>query len=157
MPQPHLDPETVAAFVDRRLDARQRSRVFEHLVLCEDCREWIAVHAEVSEPVGHRPTLRKGLCAAAAAVVLLCVGGWLLHRPEPAVTAPAVQVARQARTYTFVKQEPSRRYVSLPVAWQQVRLAPDLLQAPPDGQFVLKTVVGEKWIPLGAGLRSVVP
>jgi hypothetical protein len=90
-----LDPETLAAFIDRRLPAEERRRVEEHLVECPDCYE-VFIEAvrflqeegdlEIGEdrpvaPVRRGPWPgRKALRVALplAATVILAVGVWVV-------------------------------------------------------------------------------
>lgn len=54
-PQTHdcLDAETLAAFIDGRLEPREREAVEAHLATCEDCYEvWMEGMATVTESIG---------------------------------------------------------------------------------------------------------
>lgn len=90
----HLEPEQVAAYLDRTLSAEARGRVEAHLVECRECRAEVV---EVERLAGSVPGPRRWaavpmLAAAAAAVVLVVtqVGG---PAPEPPHREPAVQSA----------------------------------------------------------------
>ncbi len=84
MPQSHLEPHEVVAYLERTLPAPERTRIEAHLAACEDCSNEIAEVWRLWRP-GARPArwLPVGLAAAAvvAAVVLLRPAG---HRPERA-------------------------------------------------------------------------
>lgn len=96
----HLDPETVAAYVDGTLDRTRRAAVEAHLADCDACRdEVVAVEAEVR-------SLRRGggrqwvpLAAAATLVGLVVAGAVLLgpRGPAPARFRDGLSAARQPR------------------------------------------------------------
>lgn len=88
----HLDPATIAAFVDQTLDPAARAAAEAHLAACADCREaWVETTEIDNEMRGvttsgqsrdvtviARPTLKRswiygGMGLAAAAAVLLAV------------------------------------------------------------------------------------
>jgi tetratricopeptide (TPR) repeat protein len=92
-----LDSETIAAYLDRRLDPAERARVEEHLADCEECRTLLSETAAFLEadaaakpadvvplarPVGptRRPWLWSGVAAAA---VLLAVTPIVLRQMRP--------------------------------------------------------------------------
>lgn len=147
----HLDPETVEAFASRTLTARERARVFEHLVRCDRCREWVAVHAEVSRP----PVAWRGTAMAAVAAGIACVGFalWLLS-PRTVGEPFAAQKAPVDVTLGVMDAD-AQRDALLP-AWRQVRLTP-LVATPPPNQVSLKTTAGEKWIGVDSIGPSIVP
>jgi hypothetical protein len=79
-PGVHPDPDLLAAFVEKSLDKRERTRVLEHLAQCGDCREVVALaipESEVSQTVvAHRRSgwlrgsvLRWGALATCVVVV----------------------------------------------------------------------------------------
>ncbi len=102
-----LDPEVLAAFIDRRLPADERRAVEEHLVACPDCYEVFAETVRFLEeedggdrvrrgPWTRRAVLRVALPIAASVVVAL--GLWAVLRPGGIVGArppgPSTAVAR---------------------------------------------------------------
>jgi hypothetical protein len=165
----HLDPETVAGFSARTLDARQRSLAFEHLAGCERCRDWITANTQISAPVQRRsPMLGWGVLAAAG-VALACVAGWQL-RPPARSPAPSVNSASAQSTPVFKSDDtaataphaitqPPRlsRQRPLPGALRQVRLAPGRTPTPAVNEISLRTTVGEKWIPASGLLEPRQP
>jgi tetratricopeptide (TPR) repeat protein len=83
------DLETIAAFIDGRLEARQRERIAAHVAGCESCYFLVAEAAHVrpasgEEAVVHRPWWQRpvakwvgtGLAAAAALMLAVRVGFW---------------------------------------------------------------------------------
>jgi CHAT domain-containing protein/Flp pilus assembly protein TadD len=80
----HVDPETLASFAEGQLDAQVRSAVIEHLDVCEECMNDVAlVMANASQPSeAGRFSRRTWLLAIAAALVL-------------ALALPAIWHARQ--------------------------------------------------------------
>lgn len=87
--------ETLAAFVDDRLDAATRRRVVEHMAACDECRGAFVtatlMRGERSPAAAETESRRPGRALpiavlAAALVVASVVFGWMLHlrrRPEP--------------------------------------------------------------------------
>ena len=71
----HLEADTMAAYVDGRLDARERSRAEAHLAVCSACRdEVVSVRQTLAS---FQPAARRfpvPLPLAAAAVLILAVG-----------------------------------------------------------------------------------
>jgi len=165
LPAEHLDPETVAGFSARTLNAKQRSLVFEHLAGCESCRAWIAANAEISEPAACRLPLPWGVLAAG--VALACVAGWQLLTPSQphgplATSAPASSKLASKEDMdepasTASRRTPQPHHVSaqrvLPGALRQVRLAPGRVPMPALNEISLQTTVGEKWIRAGGFLE----
>ena len=117
--RPHcLDAETLAAFVDRRLDPTARDTVLAHVATCEDCSEALAEVARMLDdlplsaaatttpavsPASTRPVWRWALAGTALAAVLALavltprfLGGRLsLHsRPELSALVAAVGTSR---------------------------------------------------------------
>ena len=95
-----LDPETIAAYLDRRLDPAERVRVEEHLADCEECRTLLsetalfleadaasgaapASSAAAASPVRSRRTPWMIGLAAAAAVAALTPFVLQQVRPTP--------------------------------------------------------------------------
>lgn len=89
VPTPCPPPEDLARFVDGALPDDARARTVAHLVLCDDCREVVAMAAEAPEPTtgapgetAPRPRLAIYGALALAASLLLAV---YVMRPTPAV------------------------------------------------------------------------
>lgn len=85
-----LDAETLAAFIDGRLEPRDREAVEAHLADCEDCYEvWMestAAHTTQTAARTRRPWLAG--VALVAAVVVAAVWTWPVLRPrDPAIVA----------------------------------------------------------------------
>jgi hypothetical protein len=74
-PGGHFEPETVAAYVEHRLNPAERSRIEEHLAGCAICREEILAVRRIMDAGVASPWRKTTYWAAAAAVVLLMVGG----------------------------------------------------------------------------------
>jgi hypothetical protein len=127
----HLSADDVAAFVDGRLSADERSSVEAHLAVCADCRaEVVAISALVESIPGRaRPRARwpiiGGVIAAAAAVLLfMMLPGTrdasrrttrLEERSPSRATkgieiispSPAAQVARDSLRFTWRRNDSS--------------------------------------------------
>jgi anti-sigma factor RsiW len=89
---PHLEPEQLAAYLDRTLDAGAYGQVEAHLAECRECRaEVLEVERLAGSVPGPRRWAAVPLLAAAAAAVVLVV--MLPGRPtnEPRHREPAVQ------------------------------------------------------------------
>lgn len=81
--------ETLAAFVDGRLDGEARRRVVEHMASCGECRDIAVMTAEIvsaERPVGDAPNVKRftpraafGTGAALAAAALVIVFGPMLR------------------------------------------------------------------------------
>ncbi|MGE5230731.1 MAG: zf-HC2 domain-containing protein, partial [Deltaproteobacteria bacterium] len=88
MPQSHLEPHEVVAYLERTLPAADRARVEAHLAACEDCSSEIAEVWRLWRR-GVKPTswLPIGLAAAAviAVVVLMRPAGNRAETPAPDV------------------------------------------------------------------------
>jgi tetratricopeptide (TPR) repeat protein len=98
----HPGDETLAAFVDDTLDARERTRVMHHLAACADCRDAVAgsaafIASEQTAPPVVRPFRYKAIAIAAtglaaAAAVLLAI--WFPRRtPQAAPNLEALVAA----------------------------------------------------------------
>jgi hypothetical protein len=143
----HLDPDTVAAFSERRLSAGERLRVFQHLVTCERCREWVTLNAETTSPLPASPAPPVWAMLAAATIACAFFLTWMIRaRPagEPLATVqPSV-------TLTLLRP-PDGEFTP---AWKHVRLTPEFFAPRPANRVVLKTTVGEKWIALDQSCLS---
>jgi hypothetical protein len=100
LPLEHLTYDEVEAYVDGRADADDRAIVTEHLAQCALCRDEVmhlqSVHADMlAAPSAPRRSRTRWLLAAAAAIALMAIGGWLwlasrddggieheVHRPQ---------------------------------------------------------------------------
>ena len=88
----HLDPEQIAAYLDRTLSAVAYGRVEAHLVECRDCRtEVLEVERLAASVPGPRRWAAVPLLAAAAAAVVLVVMLPGRPAPEPLHREPTVQ------------------------------------------------------------------
>jgi tetratricopeptide (TPR) repeat protein len=87
----HLNDETLAAYIDNRLDSQTRQPVTEHLASCGECREIVlltaAFQAEEKKSAnvtrgtfGTRSGLAAAALAAAATIVILAQPGSLFVR-----------------------------------------------------------------------------
>ncbi|HEV7922106.1 MAG TPA: CHAT domain-containing protein [Thermoanaerobaculia bacterium] len=76
--------ETLAAFIDGRLDAQTRKRVIEHMATCSECRSIFVSTNELRGPIAATPrrlSLRwTSAFAAAFLVALILVGGYAISR-----------------------------------------------------------------------------
>jgi anti-sigma factor RsiW len=88
----HLDPEQIAAYLDRTLSAAEYGQVEAHLVECRECRvEVLEVERLAGSVPGPRRWVAVPLLAAAAAAVVLVVMLPGRPAPEPVHREPAVQ------------------------------------------------------------------
>jgi CHAT domain-containing protein len=91
MTSSHLDPETIAAWLDRRLDATDRARAEEHLADCEECRTlltetaaFLETDAVATPVVAERRSRRTWIWStAAAAAALLALTPLVLRQMRP--------------------------------------------------------------------------
>jgi hypothetical protein len=87
MTSSHLDPETIAAYLDRRLDTTGRARAEEHLADCEECRTLLSETAAfletdaVAKPA--RRSTRPWMLGLAAAAALAALSPFLIGRLRP--------------------------------------------------------------------------
>ncbi|HEX6097284.1 MAG TPA: zf-HC2 domain-containing protein [Thermoanaerobaculia bacterium] len=114
LPFEHLTYDEIEAYVDGRADADDRAIVSEHLAQCALCRDEVmhleAVNADMLEaPPAPRRSRTRWLLAAAAAIALMAIGGWLwlasrddkaiereVHRPQqPRAVPPEVAPPRE--------------------------------------------------------------
>lgn len=71
----HLDPDTIAAYVDGGLDASGRARAESHLATCGACRHELVTVQGILQSYRTAPRrLRFAIPLAAAAVLLLAIG-----------------------------------------------------------------------------------
>ncbi|HEX3071256.1 MAG TPA: CHAT domain-containing protein [Thermoanaerobaculia bacterium] len=100
-PSQHLDPETLAAFAEGKLDAANRDEVIAHLDQCEECLNDVAlVMPSAGAESEKRRFLRPAWIIAIAAVVVLAVAlpalRQAIHPKSPTDTLVAL-VPRSAR------------------------------------------------------------
>ena len=102
---PCLDPETIAAYLDRRLDPAERARVEEHLADCEECRSLLSETALFLEadaaakpaPVALRPRAARRTWVwsmAAAAAALLALTPLVLRQMRPTPESALAELDR---------------------------------------------------------------
>ncbi len=122
----HLDPNLLAAFVEKSLTGSERVQVLNHLSQCAECREAAALslpaEGAVAEPIGapaatlwrQWPVLRWGAMAAtlaALAFIMVLHPAWWRGRPEMTgalpTPAPAANLAGAARTMAPSPSAPS--------------------------------------------------
>ncbi len=73
-PSQHLDPETLAAFAEGKLDEATRNAVIAHLDQCEECLNDVAlVMPSAGAEAEKRRFLRPKWIIAIAAVVVLAI------------------------------------------------------------------------------------
>jgi hypothetical protein len=100
----HPDPDLLAAFVEKSLDKRERTRVLEHLAQCGDCREVVSLaipESDFSQAAAVRagsvwlrwPVLRWGALATCVVVVGAAV---TLRQQKRETTAPFVAAKQSA-------------------------------------------------------------
>jgi len=115
----HPDPDVLTAFSERALPERERGQVLEHLALCGECREVLALALPIEEPIvtvvrplrGRWltwPRLRWGLVAAG--VIVVGSFGLLRYRiASPPATVASYDAARPQEITSETKNhgEPS--------------------------------------------------
>ena len=111
---PCLDPETIAAYLDRRLDPAERTRVEEHLADCEECRTLLSETAAFLEadaaakpaPVALRPRAARRTwiwSMAAAAATLLALTPLVLQRMRPTPESALAELDRALAGKRYVE------------------------------------------------------
>lgn len=142
------DPELLAAFVDGRLNHKERGTVIEHMATCAECRDVVMTASEMAEMsgVGQVVTPKRGwvvpaitLAAAAAigAVVFLGPVGDQIMRPRriaalskataeleerPTATRPSIAIAYKYKS-TFRGREANAEYALYAPAFKLVDAA----------------------------------
>jgi len=109
-PEVHPDPDLLAAFAEKSLGERERVTVLEHLALCGDCREIVALArpqpemelvaaASAATPAPVRSGWLRGpifrWAALAACAVVVATGGFTLRRQSIAKRTVAVKEGRE--------------------------------------------------------------
>lgn len=90
MPQSHLEPHEVVAYLERTLPPPERARIEAHLAACEDCSNEIAEVWRLWRP-GVKPASWLPVGLAAAAVIAVVV---LLRPAGNGAETPAADVLR---------------------------------------------------------------
>ncbi len=126
--QSHLSAGDVAAFVDGRLSADQRSSIEAHLAVCADCRGEVAAVSTLVEsapaPARRRtrwPMVGTGVAAAAAAVLLLVVLPRTRDGRRPATPVDERASSSATQTIEIVSPPPAGEVAreSLRFAWRR--------------------------------------
>src|SRR5712671_5695358 len=111
-PLSHPDADLLTGFVERSISAREREQVTEHLAVCADCREVLAMSLPATE-AGEVPQtaagsatkwqqwklMRFGVGTATAAVIIAGLVFFKVNQPsKPAelatVTSPSIEKAK---------------------------------------------------------------
>jgi hypothetical protein len=92
----HPDPETLTAFRERKLDARPRNAVMDHLSHCVACRDVLSFSSESFSNRHHRFT---GYLAAAAAVIVFFAGAATSTRDGGVVHLSLPQLATRLQSF----------------------------------------------------------
>lgn len=107
-PSTCVDPETMAAFIDGRLDTSTSARVETHLAACDQCYEQFADAVAMARREDTRAQggsaahgdWRRGWLAAAA--LLLALGGlWWWRSPQRRIAVAVTELADAQRTMRF--------------------------------------------------------
>lgn len=155
----HLDPDTLAGFVEHNLCRREKSEVYAHLSECAICREWVAMNAGSARPswIG-RHRISIGLCALAASIVLMTS---IFFSNAQRGEMQMRQVTMQPTHYDGRLQSVSLQPISFtrepghshegtkPQLWMHARLTRTVLfetTHAPAGQLVLESSRGERWV-----------
>jgi hypothetical protein len=131
-PGPHLDADSLSAFLEGMLPEHERLECMAHLAECSHCRE-VAFLAQEPQPVVAAPVRVRWwqrwlapipVLAGFAVVCALAVGTWLyLYQPPAAPVpyadarprpVPQVPAPPAAKTTVSPKSEPVRTHESLP-------------------------------------------
>jgi hypothetical protein len=119
---PHLEPDVVAAYVERRLSSDALASAEQHLAVCATCRREVAQIVKVLRPPAARRLPALGLAAAAVLVIaVLLVGDDPGDVDTPPVrngaTSPGLQVVAPDSMVSSVSPvfiwrslEPATRY-----------------------------------------------
>ena len=127
--EPHLDAETAAAWMERRLDRQAAQSVYDHLASCADCQAMVATLARITpepEPAAGSwwSVVRRLWLVPATAAAALALAIWVSQAQRPARST--LPQAAQARVQEV---EPAS-----PKAQQSLEMAaPSMRQAAPDG------------------------
>jgi hypothetical protein len=115
---PHVPEDEVHAYVDRRLSSQRREEIERHLTECPRCADEIrdlqAFAAEIRQASGRRSWSYAALAAAAA--LLLAIGGTLVWRHRDTNNLVALKNASGVQTQPDTRAEPSTTDSRRPVA-----------------------------------------
>lgn len=105
--------ETLAAFIDGRLDAATRAAVISHVATCDDCYAIIAASAERTgmppRPVRH-PMRRIALAVAASLTLVAIIGGIVFRMREPDLLRGLAAETKHRRIEARITGFPYREY-----------------------------------------------
>lgn len=160
----HLDAATVTRFCARTLSADERARAFEHLVCCDDCRDWVTSYGDMTAGARARPRIPIFVAALAACAVAFAYGA-IIH------FSPFHPMEAYVQEHTLIRKTAGRAYrgavrlrphvehdaalpasrittaaTTLPPAWRSVRLTSFAPPTPAPDQIALYTSSGERWI-----------
>lgn len=108
-PNTCVDPETMAAFIDGRLDTPTSARVERHLGHCDECYERfgdVVAMARREDARAQGESAARGYwhrrwLAAAAALVIASGGLWWWRSPQRRITMAVAELAEAPRTMRF--------------------------------------------------------
>jgi tetratricopeptide (TPR) repeat protein len=119
----HPSDETLAAFVDKRLDAQDRRSVIEHMSDCGECRDTVLsatrFQAAISDERASRWSTWRVSAIAAAALIVVLLGSLLWRRSQSSSDMEAIVAASAPLKYRpsmarlsadFPYREPQPRY-----------------------------------------------
>jgi hypothetical protein len=104
----HLDAEVVAAFLARTLDEPARTSAFEHLVTCAECREWVAVTAEMNRRARSTRPRNVLLLRIAAGIAVVLLPAWFLASFLAGPVKHTNMVASSVQVRTVVAESAGR-------------------------------------------------
>lgn len=121
------DPETLAAFVDRRLEAAERTKVLEHMATCAECRDTVVLATEllaeeappVARPVFGGPMKKQWAALIAAAAV--AAGVWVAM---PAVMAWRDPMRNAAKYASSLEQRSGDQRLSVDASYKEPTSTP---------------------------------
>lgn len=115
----HLDPATLAALVDRTLDAAARAAADAHLAVCAECREvWVetselAAEGATAAPATARPRSRRWIYGGIGlAASLVIAAGLLMQLRRDPIEASIAELVADVGTQRFTAGR-----LSPPFAW----------------------------------------
>jgi CHAT domain-containing protein/tetratricopeptide (TPR) repeat protein len=109
---PHIDSETLAAFIDGTLPSPDRARVEAHLADCDACYEvWndsrsVSLKVSSVQPVGSRRSVVT--FAAVAASVALVLAGWYVAKSPGSYEATIAEIASASPHMRTTESRPVR-------------------------------------------------
>lgn len=120
----HLEPQEIAAFVDRTANEGERTRIESHLADCEQCRAEVVDAARIVATLPRRREFRGAHWGAIAAAAVVLLIAWprdardpgLQHREAPVTTTVAprtlapIGVVDDAATLTWSSVPRADRY-----------------------------------------------